>query len=80
MRYSRRVVSSLLLLANARGFTRPSLRPSFGMVRSSTTALNANVVKLSDPHREILEKVDVFIFDCDGVIWRVSCCLEASAT
>lgn len=30
----------------------------------------ANVRKLSDPQNELLELVDVFIFDCDGVIWR----------
>lgn len=30
------------------------------------------VSKLSDPAKEILDQVDVFIFDCDGVIWRVS--------
>lgn len=35
------------------------------------TAMNANVLKLSDPMNEILDKTDVFIFDCDGVIWRV---------
>jgi phosphoglycolate/pyridoxal phosphate phosphatase family enzyme len=34
------------------------------------TAMNANVLKLSDPMSEILDKTDVFIFDCDGVIWR----------
>lgn len=38
---------------------------------SSTTVLRANVLRLSDPQSELLEKVDVFIFDCDGVIWRV---------
>jgi hypothetical protein len=31
----------------------------------------ANVLKLSDPQTQLLDKVDVFIFDCDGVIWRV---------
>jgi len=30
----------------------------------------ANVMKLSDPMPELLDNVDVFIFDCDGVIWR----------
>lgn len=32
----------------------------------------ANVLKLSDPQSQLLDQVDVFIFDCDGVIWRVS--------
>lgn len=40
-------------------------------VRPNTAQLNmANVLKLSDPEKELLDKVDVFIFDCDGVIWR----------
>lgn len=30
----------------------------------------AKVAKLSDPRPELLDGVDVFIFDCDGVIWR----------
>jgi hypothetical protein len=42
---------------------------------ATTTQLQAqkkkNVAKLSDPERQLLDKVDVFIFDCDGVIWRV---------
>lgn len=36
----------------------------------ATKPLAANVLKLSDPQTELLDKVDVFIFDCDGVIWR----------
>ena len=39
---------------------------------SSTTALGANVLKLTRPAKDLLPDVDVFIFDCDGVIWRVS--------
>jgi hypothetical protein len=39
---------------------------------SSTASLHmANVLKLSDPQSQLLDEVDVFIFDCDGVIWRV---------
>jgi hypothetical protein len=30
----------------------------------------ANVLKLTDPDA-LLNQVDIFIFDCDGVIWRV---------
>ena len=37
----------------------------------STQTNMANVMKLSDPKSELLDNVDVFIFDCDGVIWRV---------
>jgi len=40
--------------------------------RSSSTSLKANVLKLSEPAKDLLPGVDVFIFDCDGVIWRVS--------
>ena len=40
--------------------------------RSSSSLQMANVMKLSDPQEELLGDVDVFIFDCDGVIWRVS--------
>mmetsp|Transcript_25839 Transcript_25839/g.76368 ORF Transcript_25839/g.76368 Transcript_25839/m.76368 type:complete len:369 (-) Transcript_25839:451-1557(-) len=39
--------------------------------RATRTELNmADVLKLSDPNEELLNDVDVFIFDCDGVIWR----------
>jgi hypothetical protein len=38
----------------------------------SSSRLNANVLKLSEPQSQLLDQVDVFIFDCDGVIWRVS--------
>lgn len=37
----------------------------------SSTSFQANVLKLSEPQSELLDKVDIFIFDCDGVIWRV---------
>lgn len=40
--------------------------------RSFSTNLNmASVGKLTAPEKW-LEGIDVFIFDCDGVIWRVS--------
>jgi len=48
---------------------------AFGARRAftSTTSLQmANVLKLSEPQSQLLDQVDVFIFDCDGVIWRVS--------
>jgi len=51
---------------------RPHLTTSSGS--SSKTALRANVRKLSDPEKQLLDGVDVFIFDCDGVIWRVRAC------
>jgi len=36
----------------------------------SSTKLNASVLKLTEPSKDLLPDVDVFIFDCDGVIWR----------
>ena len=39
---------------------------------ASSTRLHANVLKLTEPQSQLLDDVDVFIFDCDGVIWRVS--------
>uniref|UniRef100_A0A7S2WKD8 Phosphoglycolate phosphatase n=1 Tax=Eucampia antarctica TaxID=49252 RepID=A0A7S2WKD8_9STRA len=54
-----------------------SAKPAFFLAQESvsrtfgsTTSLNANVPKMSDPASELLDGVDVFIFDCDGVIWR----------
>ena len=68
MKFASSVFASLVV-GGARAFApRPALR-TFSTTR---TALNANVLKLSDPQKELLDKVDVFIFDCDGVIWRVS--------
>lgn len=40
----------------------------------SSTSLKASVTKLSQPAKDLLPDVDVFIFDCDGVIWRVRSC------
>ena len=64
-----RCFASIHLLAANTG-----IRPTF--IRSTafhtSTTLHANVLKLSDPESELLSYIDVFIFDCDGVIWRVS--------
>lgn len=67
--------------SNVAAFSSRSLLPSAVVGRStissaraftSTTPLHmANVLKLSDPQSQLLDEVDVFIFDCDGVIWRV---------
>ena len=53
--------------ASAFGVGKAATRRSF----MSTTRLNANVLKLTEPKSQLLDQVDVFIFDCDGVIWRV---------
>lgn len=59
------------------------VRPSIGAASASgslsarraftfaTKPLLANVLKLSEPQGQLLDQVDTFIFDCDGVIWRV---------
>lgn len=45
--------------------------PVVSAPRTFSTQTNmANVLKLSEPQSELLDNVDVFIFDCDGVIWR----------
>mmetsp|Transcript_34665 Transcript_34665/g.49208 ORF Transcript_34665/g.49208 Transcript_34665/m.49208 type:complete len:365 (-) Transcript_34665:188-1282(-) len=69
MKFQFAVASALVASASAfanldrpRAFTTPSNR--------FDTSVKANVLKLSDPAKEILDKTDVFIFDCDGVIWR----------
>ena len=63
--------ASLSLASRASAFSAPKAflpRRHF----ASSSSLNASVLKLSDPQKELLDNVDVFIFDCDGVIWRVS--------
>ena len=62
--------------ASARGVSRPAFISSAASSSASTrtfktsTAIQANVGKLTDPQANLLDNVDVFIFDCDGVIWR----------
>lgn len=38
---------------------------------TTTSALAANVRRLTEPSSQLLDAVDIFIFDCDCVIWRV---------
>lgn len=57
-----------LTRARAPAFVSSNARRSF---RSSGNLQMANVMRLSDPQEDLLNDVDVFIFDCDGVIWRV---------
>jgi hypothetical protein len=42
--------------------------PSLPRFRAQTTLVENDIKKLSKPE-ELLSKTDVFIFDCDGVIW-----------
>jgi 4-nitrophenyl phosphatase/phosphoglycolate phosphatase len=62
MRFSR-IITATLSVASSRAFTIP--RNTF----SSSTRLFQSVPKLTDPTL-LMDQVDVFIFDCDGVIWR----------
>lgn len=71
------IALSSLFAAGASAFS-PTFVPAANAVGrhhrafvTRSTALQANVLKLSDPTSQILDKTDVFIFDCDGVIWRV---------
>uniref|UniRef100_A0A7S2V044 Phosphoglycolate phosphatase n=1 Tax=Fibrocapsa japonica TaxID=94617 RepID=A0A7S2V044_9STRA len=49
------------------------MRPMSSMISMATTetALSPSKVdKLTEPGKQLLDKTDIFIFDCDGVIWR----------
>jgi len=84
MKVNTAAFSALFALASsASAFTNPSLKiaakysPAFiassrsSRAFTSSTKLNmAKVGKLTDPMSQLLDGVDVFIFDCDGVIWR----------
>jgi hypothetical protein len=83
MKFGRFAISSLLAVpttsaftpASRHGMTKHRVSTGFAGIRSvslKNTALQANVLKLTDPESELLDKIDTFIFDCDGVIWRVS--------
>ena len=62
------LLASMASNASAFGVRQHAAKRAF---TSSATRLNANVLKLSEPQSQLLDEVDVFIFDCDGVIWRV---------
>jgi hypothetical protein len=62
------LLASLAVNASAFGVRQQVTKRAF---TSATKPLAANVPRLSDPKKQLLDEVDVFIFDCDGVIWRV---------
>ena len=64
-------ISGRSVVSRARPVVAPTLTPSVRPFCSSTSVNMANVMKLTDPKENLLDEVDVFIFDCDGVIWRV---------
>jgi len=54
-------------------------KTSFGvrmMTSSSSSSLRANVNRLTEPSKVLMDTTDVFIFDCDGVIWRGDSLIE----
>ena len=70
----------LASMRSASAFAPRTSRAAFGVSRTASSLSSprvktsvdmANVLKLSDPQSQLLDQVDVFIFDCDGVIWRV---------
>ena len=67
-----RAVSSVRVSSSTTQQLRNNNIMSANRSSSSSTSLKANVLKLSEPAKDLLPGVDVFIFDCDGVIWRVS--------
>jgi len=78
MKFSTAFLASCMVAARSvRAFTLQSSRLVYSRAfipkrrtMTTTTALNANVLKLTSPS-DLLSDVDIFIFDCDGVIWRV---------
>eukprot|EP00558_Chaetoceros_sp_UNC1202_P001638 CAMPEP_0197256184 /NCGR_PEP_ID=MMETSP1429-20130617/74554_1 /TAXON_ID=49237 /ORGANISM="Chaetoceros sp., Strain UNC1202" /LENGTH=355 /DNA_ID=CAMNT_0042719687 /DNA_START=36 /DNA_END=1103 /DNA_ORIENTATION=- len=64
-------VSAFSTRAPAAFVANSSVRSQARSFQTSSSALQmANVMRLSDPEESLLSGVDVFIFDCDGVIWR----------
>jgi hypothetical protein len=71
--------SSLVASASAFGVRhRHTMIGKRAFVSATKPLRMANVLKLSDPQTQLLDKVDVFIFDCDGVIWRVRIHVKSS--
>lgn len=71
-------ITALAATRSVSAFTASSFSktPTFfnSRVRSSSFTSSslkmAQVARLSEPTGQLLDKTDVFIFDCDGVIWR----------
>jgi hypothetical protein len=71
MRFATTATVFASMAYNASAFGVRQQKMSKRAFTSSATRLHANVPKLSEPKSQLLDDVDVFIFDCDGVIWRV---------
>jgi len=59
--------SPLAFMSSATSTSTPS---HIGATVLRSTAIQAKVGRLTNPQTNLLDNVDVFIFDCDGVIWR----------
>lgn len=77
MRWTKTAVTTLLAARSISAFTTSSHSAAFLSKYSSLTSSfstsslkMANVPRLTEPASQLLDNVDVFIFDCDGVIWR----------
>jgi len=79
MRWTKLALSTFLTARSVAAFTTQSSRnlsasKTAFLTKSSsfsTTSLKmANVPRLTEPASQLIDGVDVFIFDCDGVIWR----------
>lgn len=70
MKFLSVAVTSLLATRAVAFGVQPTAFARSGIARHISTALKANVLKLTEPDK-FLDGIDVFIFDCDGVIWRV---------
>jgi len=69
MRWTQLAIASLATCAGRVSAFSPAGRAF--VPRAALSSLNmAKVDRLTNPEQQLLDKVDVFIFDCDGVIWR----------
>lgn len=62
--------ASLLSSASAFGVRRQHAAVRRAFTTATQPRNMANVLRLTEPQSQLLDEVDVFIFDCDGVIWR----------
>merc|ERR1719223_1910469 len=62
--------SQLRSTAMIRGSNAFSKQAFSSVSRTSTSLKMADVARLSEPSKELMDETDVFICDCDGVIWR----------
>ena len=73
MKWSQLAIASLAAFAGSVSAFAPAGRAFVPRATYTSSLLSmANVDRLTDPANQLLDKIDVFIFDCDGVIWRVS--------